>query len=137
LLEDAADMSVRCINRQGKGGTWCGMGEGDGRNQGGFCGGESVGGESGPLQRLRIAAEQVCKRLQGGGNPRQEPTVKVDHTEELLELFDGCWSRKFLDRCHMLRKGSDSCFRNHVTQEFHGCDSKCALSWINSQAVVL
>ncbi len=69
-------MSVRCINRQGGGGSWGGMGEGDGRDQGGFCGGESVGGESGPLQRLRIAAEQVCERLQGGGNPRQEPFGK-------------------------------------------------------------
>jgi hypothetical protein len=103
-------MSVRCINRQGKGGTWGGMGEKDGRDQGGFCGGEIVCGGSGLLQSFRIAAEQVCEWLQCGGNPRQKPPVKIDHTEELLELFDGCWCRKFLDGCHMLRKGCNYCF---------------------------
>jgi hypothetical protein len=137
VLQDAADMRVQRVHCERESCTRCGVGKQDGSHQRGLCCRERFGGGGGPVQCFWIATQEVREWPEGCRNFCKEPSVKIDHPEELLQLFDRCWLWKFLNGRHTLREWRDTRLRNHVAEEFHRGGGECALCWVSSQAVIL
>jgi hypothetical protein len=86
----------------------------NGGDQGGLGGDESGLGGGRPQQHLGGSLQQISERLESASHSWEKPPVKVDESQEPLQLFDVCRRRAVLHRGDVLGERGYTGLVHHV-----------------------
>jgi hypothetical protein len=87
----------------------------NGGDQGGLGGDESGLGDGGPQQHLGGSLQQISERLECASYRWEKPPVKIDESQETLQLFDVCRRRAVLHRGDVSGERGNTSLVHHVT----------------------
>ena len=119
LLQHRADVCGGRVDGQGDLGGGGGVDQGHSSNQGGFGSKEGNLESRGPNQGAGGTNQGISERLEDAGEARNEMAIKIDQTEEPLELGYILGNGQVLESLDMTLEGNHASGVDQMSEVFH------------------